>query len=95
MSFSLSVTAARPEVAAAVADAGQRYDLTGNDAPTETRELIDAAPAIAQTAADLLGRPEDTVTVSVSGHANLGHARREGWSNDMITVSVSVVTPAQ
>lgn len=90
MSFSFSTTAARPDVADSVANIGGAYDLTGNDAPTETRALIDAAPAIAQAAADAIGRPEDHVDVSVSGHANLGNGRRDGFANEHLAVSVSV-----
>jgi hypothetical protein len=34
--------------------------------------------------------PEDgTLSVTVSGHANPGHAPTEGWANESITVAVS------
>lgn len=29
------------------------------------------------------------VIVALSGHANPGHVKREGWANDTVTISIS------
>lgn len=92
MSFSLSVTAVHPDVEAAVADAAARYDLSGNDAPDETRQLLDGVAKLAANAAEVAHlQPGDTVAVSISGHANPEHKPRDGWANNTVTVSVTAI----
>lgn len=92
MSFSLSVTAVHPDIESAVADAAARYDLSGNDAPDETRQVLDGVAKLAADAAEVAHiQPGDTVAISISGHANPGHAPREGWANNTVTVSVTTI----
>lgn len=55
----------------------------------EQTEQIDVAIAAAKLLAGAVGRPGDEVFVSISGHANPGHAPKEGWSNETVTVSVT------
>lgn len=56
------------------------------EAQTEqASRAYEAAALLAQQ----VGRPEDQVVVTMSGHANPGHAPRDGWSDETITVTVS------
>lgn len=38
----------------------------------------------------VVGRDEDQIKVSVSGHSNINHAPSDGWADEMITITVSV-----
>lgn len=55
----------------------------------EQREQFEAAVEAAKALARVVGRPDDAVFVSVSGHANPGHGPREGWAQELISVTVS------
>jgi hypothetical protein len=55
----------------------------------EQRAQFEAAVVAAQALAKVVGRDGDTVHVSISGHANPDHAPRDGWANEMISVTVS------
>jgi aldehyde:ferredoxin oxidoreductase len=55
----------------------------------EQREQLDVATQAAKALARVVGRPGDDVRVSMTGHANPDHAPRQGWANEMITVTVS------
>lgn len=55
----------------------------------EQREQLDVATQVARALARVVGRPDDHVRVSMTGHANPNHAPRDGWANEMITVTVS------
>lgn len=50
-----------------------------------------AAKEAAALLAAAIGQPGDKVTVSMSGHANPGHANPfEGWGNEFIQINVSI-----
>jgi hypothetical protein len=57
----------------------------------EVRDMVEAgirsAESLVRAVAD--GRPDWSVDVSISGHANPGGQPRDGWSNDFLSVSVS------
>lgn len=90
MSFNFTATTARADVEVEVGAAAERYE-PGEYAPEEVHEILVNVPAIAQAAADAIGQPGDRVLVSVSGHANPDHGKADGYSNEHLTVSVSVV----
>lgn len=54
-----------------------------------TDHLRFAARVIGEAAKEM-GSP-DAVRVAISGHANPGHAPREGWSDEHLTISVAAV----
>jgi hypothetical protein len=56
---------------------------------TEQRDQLEAAKVAAGVLAQAVGRPDDDIRVTVSGHANPEHGPRDGWASEMITVSVS------
>jgi len=60
----------------------------------EQRAQYDAALAAARAIAATVGRPDDRVTVRLSGHANPGHGPRPGWAHEVVTVTVEAV-PAE
>lgn len=55
----------------------------------EQEAQFQAAVAAAKLLAVSVGRLGDEVMVTMSGHANPGHAPRVGWADEVITVSVS------
>lgn len=55
----------------------------------EQREQFAAALAAAKELARVVGRPEDDVHISLTGHANPGHGPRSGWAEEMVSVTVS------
>ncbi len=90
MSFNFTATTARADVEVEVGLAVGRYQ-PGDYATDEVHEILGKVPAVAQAAADAIGQPSDVVLVSVSGHANPDHGKADGYSNEHLTVSVSVV----
>lgn len=54
---------------------------------------IAAAMAIVQSGS--VGPPSHTFHVSMSGHSNPGHRPREGWVNDMVSISIYQEAQAQ
>jgi len=65
------------------------------DVEMEQRDQYEAAQLAAQLLAKHVGRLDDEIVVSESGHANPGHAPRQGWANETITVSVSARPKAE
>jgi len=53
-------------------------------------EQLAAAIEAAKTLAAAVGRPDDHVHLHLSGHANPEHAPYEGWSDETITITVSM-----
>ena len=43
----------------------------------------------------VIGRPEDRVTVSISGHCNPNHAPHFNWSNEHVTISITQTAPVE
>jgi hypothetical protein len=58
--------------------------------PPETSAHLEAVIEAATRLASAVGRSEDTITVSVSGHSNPHRASAEGWAHEFVTVSVAV-----
>jgi hypothetical protein len=59
------------------------------DVASEQLEQFNAAVEAAKKLAAVVGRPDDDVHVTLSGHANPDHGPRPGWASEIITVSVS------
>jgi hypothetical protein len=55
----------------------------------EQRAQIDAAVEAARALAAVVGRSDDEVHVTLTGHANPSRAPRAGWANETITVTVT------
>lgn len=60
-------------------------DVVEAEQAEQFQAAVDAAKALAR----VVGRDGDEVIVTMSGHANPGHGPREGWANEMISVTVS------
>ncbi len=60
---------------------------TGNGAE-ESKKAMEAAKAQAKTFINSGVLGVGTFSVSLSGHANDGNQKKEGWSNDMVTISI-------
>lgn len=61
-----------------------------NGVSDEQTAQIDAALEAASTLAKACGLDADSVVIACSGHANPGHGPKEGWADEMISVSVRV-----
>jgi hypothetical protein len=57
-----------------------------------TDQVINAFAAVQAMVANV-GRDEDHVAVSISGHANAGHAPSESYADETLSISVRVVRP--
>lgn len=55
----------------------------------EQREQFEGALKVVEALARVVGRPEDAVLVSISGHANPAHGPRSGWANEFVAITVS------
>lgn len=63
-----------------------------------TAEVRDHFTAIVDAVTSLLrfvGRDDDTVRVTISGHANPGHAPADGYADEFIRVLVEVIREEQ
>jgi hypothetical protein len=94
MSFSFSIPAgpiADFDAAAAAAQATYESTLAGSDIglASAAKESVTAAVAAANAiiASGVVGT--GTVSATISGHANPGHAPTSGWANDCVTVYIS------
>lgn len=74
---------------ALVAAADKARTESGSDAESETGQLLEAAVQTALRLAAAVARPEDRIAVTVTGHANVDHAPREGWADEYLTVTVN------
>ena len=93
MSWSItapSQTAATIEANARELFGTQQLTVSGTEEErAATAEQFEAALAAAQSvlAAGAVG--DTPVIVALSGHANPGHTKRDGWANDTLTISIS------
>ena len=92
--MSWSVQAPSQTAATLEGAARQKYEEfvshRGDDeAGSAADEQFEAALAAARTIVESGAVGESAVRVSLSGHANPGHAKRDGWANDTVTVSIS------
>jgi hypothetical protein len=93
MSYSLS-----SRTAADINDQIDEYLATtvadsDNQPTTEVTDHLTAAKQAIATLAAAIGRPDDELVVTISGHANPDHAPRDGWADEFISISVSVRRP--
>lgn len=65
--------------------------VLSDDVGSEQAEQLTAAREALAALVGAVGRPGDKVVVTLSGHANPGHAPRPGWANECITVQVTAV----
>lgn len=63
--------------------------FAGHDAVDEVREHLAAAQEAIGTLVAAVGRPGDSFSVSISGHANPDHGPTEGWSDEHISIHIS------
>lgn len=96
MSWSFSFTAERAEdIAKEFAAARDAYFAQGHWATDEAfgesyeQSMRACDSAVALAAAVGQGNSDTGYSVTVSGHANPGHAHRQGWSDEAIHVNVS------
>lgn len=89
MSYTLSAFATKAEIAdtATVVIAG--YEPAG-PATDEATEHLDAVSGIVAQLTQVIGTDDDTLHVSISGHANTGHRPADGWGDEFVTVTVRV-----
>lgn len=62
--------------------------IPGNDVD-HVKDHVAAIHTAVEHLAGVVGRPEDPLYVSISGHANPDHAPADGWADETITVSIS------
>ncbi len=104
MSFGFSATVTRDDAPAAKvlaayagpngAGSSPRQHQEENGTGPEALDLVDASAVAAEAIVSMLGGNWATASISVSGHANPGHAARPGWANDFVAVTVSVASYA-
>lgn len=98
MSFSLSIQATVGATDEAI-DAAVEADIANAKANKyvpnveAARELgmIEAAKAHVAAVVEKIARDGDTVTISLSGHANSSTDPQSGWASNMLNVSVTQV----
>lgn len=92
MSYSLSLTASKGDVAGQVDEKISGYTPPGPQA-TEAREHLAKIAEVVPQLAEVLGVPDDQLQISISGHANVGHDHASDWAAEFITVTIGVVPP--
>lgn len=101
-SFTTGPLDLRRDPMSAILDAFERPAGEGYPSPADGQAqagtLVEARNALYAAGETLrgglikaLGPNVDTYQISVSGNANPGHQKREGWANDQVTVTVRVV----
>lgn len=69
-------------------NAQQLVTAATEDERAATDEQFEAALHAAQSILASGAVGDTPVSVTMSGHANPGHHKREGWANDQITISI-------
>lgn len=93
--FSLTVPAGRhydESNYSKVLNAFEDYSLALNfgDATDAVRDHIEMAAEAVDHIASVVGVAGETLAVSISGHANVGHAETPAWADEFVSVNVSV-----
>jgi hypothetical protein len=86
VSYTLSTGAEKAEIHEAVVQAVEGVPEPSIETSAHLEAIIEAATRLAAA----IGRPEDALSVSVTGHSNPDHAPAEGWADEFITVTVAV-----
>lgn len=96
MSYSVSVPAGpKHDLVDRLAAAWQQATSAAQPSlPAEYEDHHAAVAAAVPAIAMAVGRPEDHVEVTVSGHVNAMHAPSNGWADETLSVRVSVVKPS-
>lgn len=107
MSYSFQVPAGpKASIADRVAEAFEAYaDTPQGDSAVrledldwwpagEVRDHVDRVTTALGTILEVVGQADDQVLVSITGHANPDHAPKEGYSNETVSINISVVSPA-
>jgi hypothetical protein len=89
MSYSFSATANRAGLHKALGDEVAKVEQTDQRVADERNDHLVAALVVVDRLAEAVGRPEDDIAVSVSGHANPDHAPAEGWADEAISITVA------
>jgi hypothetical protein len=94
VSYSFSAPAAtRGSLKSDLAAAGEAAVTSATDATVAVTDHVDKIREAVEILASAVGRDVDGVAVHVNGHANPDHAPREGWADEMITVSIRALPP--
>lgn len=89
MSYSFTVTAPRSTLRNELGEAVAKVEQTDTGVAEERGQQLVAFFNAIDELADAIGQPDDDIFVSVTGHANPGHAPRDGWADEFITISVA------
>lgn len=97
MSYSFSAQASMSEDVGAAIDKAYEDSMAGYSDAAATKaifdEVIPTAKEIALAMLTAVARPEDGVSISISGHHNAGKEPTPGWSDCFMTVTVSQRVP--
>jgi len=92
MSYSFGTQASMSEDVGAAIDKAYEEDLAGfadkEGAKALLDEIIPTAKAIALEMLTAVARPEDEVSISISGHHNAGKEPTPGWRDCFMSVAV-------
>lgn len=93
MSYSFNASGVRADVGDELREKGRAAAIAAVHDPEAEQAALEHVGAALDAVANLLevvGRADDTVSVNVAGHANPDHAPRDGWSNEALSISISV-----
>lgn len=88
MSWSVSGTVAKSRLNV---DLGEPSFADDEEVRPAQDEQYYRAMRAAEHLIEAVGRPDQKVAVTLSGHANPNHGEREGYSLEYVTVSVSIL----
>lgn len=94
MSYSIGIEpTARDEVVAVLGAKVEEHLAANSEAYAigEQSDHLNSVLEALERVLPTLGRSEDLVRVSVSGHANEGHAPSDSWADEALTISLTVV----
>lgn len=92
MSYTLSLTAAKNDLAGQVDEKIGAYTPPGSQA-TEAREHLAKIAEVVPQLAEVIGVADDQLQISISGHANVGHDHASDWAAEFVTLTIGVVPP--
>lgn len=96
MSYSFSTGQVSKADAVAAIDAAADQAIQGIHEPSR-QAAYDHVARLCEQMPFLLacvGSDDAQVTITVSGHANPGHGKYEGWADEMLNVQISALEPA-
>jgi hypothetical protein len=95
MSYSFSTGQVSKADAVAAIDAAADQAIQGIHEPCRqpAYEHVARLQAALPALLEVVGSDECTVSITVSGHANPGHGKYEGWADEMLNVQISALEP--